>query len=258
MITKTDAVVLRSMKYRDTSRIVTFYTREFGKLAGIVKGARQARNKFGAALQPMAYVSLVLYKKDGRALQTITQCDLMKLFRSLTEDLEKMAVGMAMIELISNIAHEEEGNAPLFAQVVESLTALNQVKSSPAKIFFHFELRLAAILGFRPVFDTCIRCNRPASVGDDDINFHLEKGGLVCAGCKSGMPGQLAKLRGNSHRIMSRIQKANADSELESLEFDLSTSRQIETMLQRFLRQHVTGVKALKSERVFAKILLDS
>ena len=64
MIAKTEAVVLRSMKYRETSRIVSFYTKQFGKISGIVKGARSPKNAFGSALQPMSHVSLVLYKKD--------------------------------------------------------------------------------------------------------------------------------------------------------------------------------------------------
>ncbi|HEV8538897.1 MAG TPA: DNA repair protein RecO, partial [Bacteroidota bacterium] len=98
-IVTTEAIVLKSMKYRETSRIVTFYTRSFGKIPGIVKGARQAKSKYGTSLQPMSYVSLVFYRKEGREIQTVSQCDLMKSFRHLAEDMEKMAVGMAMIEL---------------------------------------------------------------------------------------------------------------------------------------------------------------
>ena len=73
MITKSEAIVLKSMDFRDSSKIVTFYTRSFGKLKGIAKGARQMKSKFGAALEPITRVSLVLYKKEHRDLQLISE-----------------------------------------------------------------------------------------------------------------------------------------------------------------------------------------
>ena len=96
-IVKTEAVVLKSMKYRETSKIITFYTRDFGKVKAIAKGARQPKNKFGSSLEPMSYVLVVLYRKEHRDLQLISQCDLIKTFRHLSEDLDKMAVCMSAI-----------------------------------------------------------------------------------------------------------------------------------------------------------------
>jgi DNA repair protein RecO (recombination protein O) len=85
MITKTEAVVLKSMNYRDSSKIVTFYTRGFGKVKCIAKGARQMKSKFGAGLEPITNVSLVLYKKEHRELQLVSQCDAIKTTVSLSE-----------------------------------------------------------------------------------------------------------------------------------------------------------------------------
>ena len=64
MLIKTEAIILKSMKYRDTSKIVTFYTKEFGKLKGIAKGARTAKVNLVAALEPMTHSMLVIYKKE--------------------------------------------------------------------------------------------------------------------------------------------------------------------------------------------------
>ena len=71
MIVKTDAIVLKSMRFRETSKIVTFYTRRYGKIAAVAKGARETKNKFGAALEPMTGVNLVFYKKEQRDLQLV-------------------------------------------------------------------------------------------------------------------------------------------------------------------------------------------
>ena len=87
-IITSEAVVLRSMKYRETSKIVTFYTKEAGKISGIVKGARQSKNKYGSTLEPMSYVSLVFYQNEKRDLQMVSSCDWVKTFRYLMEDID--------------------------------------------------------------------------------------------------------------------------------------------------------------------------
>ena len=77
MIESTDAIVLRAIKYGDTSKIVTLYTRRFGKVAVIAKGARSAKSKFGSALEPMSLIQAVFYRKENREVQLLSQADLL-------------------------------------------------------------------------------------------------------------------------------------------------------------------------------------
>src|SRR5436309_2774306 len=133
-IVTTDAIVLKSMKYRETSKIVAFYTRKFGKISAIVKGARRSKSKYGSSLEPMSYVSVVIYKKEGRELQTVSQCDVMKPFRHLADDLDKIAVGLSVIELVSIVAHEEEENTLLFLLVIDIMAALNDATRNPSNL----------------------------------------------------------------------------------------------------------------------------
>ena len=128
MLVKTDAVILKSMKYRDTSKIVTLYSKEFGKLKVIAKGARSAKNKFGASLDPLTCSHVVLYKKEQRDLHLLSQCDLILPFNRLREDFDRMSVGFSVIELLNQIVHEEERNEPLYQLLLETLTALNRVR----------------------------------------------------------------------------------------------------------------------------------
>ncbi len=256
-IVKTDAVVLKSMKYRETSMIVTLYTKQFGKISGIVKGARQTKNKFGSALQPMAYVALVLYKKEKRDLQMVTQCDVITSFRGLTEDIEKMAVGMSMVELIANIAHEEEENEPLFTLLVDSLAAVNHATKYPTNVFYYFELKLAELLGFQPRFDDCISC-RTQVVRSDNIGeiiaYHLGRGGPLCANC-SAVPGQLKKLSVHSLHILKHITACDAFDVVFDIDIDYHAKEEINGFLWDYLKHHISGMRALKSSRVFSQIL---
>ena len=256
-IVKTEAIVLKTMKYRETSMIVRFYTRQFGKLSGIVKGARQAKNKYGSTLLPMTHVTLVLYKKDGRELQTITQCDLVKSFRYLTEDIEKMAVGLSMIELITNIAHEEEENIPLFSLLVDSLSAVNDATKSSTNVFYHFELKLAALMGFQPHFDECVSCRsvvlRGGNAGDM-VTYHLGRGGPLCDTCAAA-PGPLKKLSVRSLRILKEIAASEMLDQVLDIDLDHHVKEEISGFLWDFLRHHISGMHWLKSSRVFSQIL---
>jgi DNA repair protein RecO (recombination protein O) len=257
-IVTTDAIVLKSMKYRETSKIVAFYTHKFGKISAIVKGARRSKSKYGSSLEPMSYVSVVIYKKEGRELQTVSQCDVIKPFRHLTDDLDKIAVGLSVIELVSIVAHEEEENIPLFNLVIDTLTALNDAKRNPSNLFYSFQMHLAQVLGFQPIFDRCISCGSDilstASI-NESIEYHLDKGGPLCVNC-SNVPGHRTKLSPKVFNILERIASTSTFDSMQNLEIDKKSRNEIESFLWSYLQYHVTGFRALKSTKVFSRILL--
>ena len=177
-IVTTDAIVLRAMKYRETSKIVTFYTREAGKLAGIVKGARRRNNRFGSALEPMSHVALVVFRKEGREIQTVAQCDHLHRYPRLTADLAAMAAGMSIIELTGMVAHEEERNVPLFDLLAGTLGALNRAERHASNFRWYFELKLLEIAGVRPVLDRCAVCRKGVKDSGAAL-FHIARGGVL-------------------------------------------------------------------------------
>lgn len=257
---RTEAVVLRTMKYRDTSLIVTLYTRHFGKVSGIVKGARQPKSRFGSALQPMAHLQTMIYRKEGRDLQTVGQCDVIDDFRHIQEALPKMAVGMKMIELVQMISHEEE-NEPLFALLVASLTALDRAPGAFSNLFAWFEVRLASVLGFEPTFHACISCGRKKSPSGPEgtrLRFHLERGGILCESC-TAVAGEKLTVRRTTVDLFDEIARTPEPGAVLAVREALQEERtEIESLLWAYLSHHVAGVRPLKSERVFAKIIPDA
>ena len=256
-IEKTEAVVLRTMPYRETSKIVTFYTARFGRLATIVKGARRPKNKYGASLELMAHDMIVVYRKEGRDLQTLAECDLIRSYPRLHDDLEKMSAGMAIIELISLLTREEEENAPLFSLLTGSLAAVDAATKNPAGVFYWYEVRLAGILGFQPGFGRCATCGKslPGSdEGHDPVRFDLEKGGPACKSC-SPEAGQTVLLERGVLRALERLSGIPTAMEASGMEFDAATSEQIGEFMGIYLRYHVHGLRPLKSDKVFSRIL---
>ena len=253
MIVKTEAVVLKSMKYSESSLIVTFYTKQFGKLSGLVKGARRNKSNYGASLQPMSYVSLVLYKKETRELQTITQCDSITSMRRVAEDIARIAVGLPIIELVAMIAHEEERNEPLFALLVESLHALNESKANPQNVLSYFELKLAIILGFEPQFGSCVTCGELVEAGNGrEVLYHLARGGPICSRCTSGAQTTFSISHQNYDQIRTIHESDNA---MQSMLHTVpgASDPDIQHFLWTFLHQHASGIRPLRSSRVFAQ-----
>jgi DNA repair protein RecO (recombination protein O) len=249
------------MKYRDTSKIVTFYSKEYGKLKGIAKGARTAKNKFGSALEPLSHSMLLIYKKEHRDLHLISQCDSIDSFKNLTEDLDRMSTGLAVLELIDQVTHHEERTPAMFALLVETLSALNVSTKNYEMYLQAFQLRLAALFGYAPNFDTCGQCGKPILLGNGEkqVAFQIVRGAVFCNTCY--IPNDSAVhdndqsiaftiLSAQGLQIIQRLVHAQLSS-FNNLEYDAPTGNEINELLRLYLRYHFDGLKPLKSAGFF-------
>ena len=158
MLTKTEAVVLKAVKYRETSKIVTLYTKKFGKINAVAKGAMLTTSKFGASLEPMSYILAVLYKKETREVQFLSQADLIKPFLSLYSDYNKMILGLSICELVYKLMKFEEENLRIFNLLVNTLEKLNEAEKNEVNFLWFFIIHLLDVSGFKINFTSCISC----------------------------------------------------------------------------------------------------
>jgi DNA repair protein RecO (recombination protein O) len=255
MIVTTDAVILRGMNFRDSSRILTLYTKEFGRLSVLAKGARMPKSKFGGAIEPLSYVTAVLYKKESRDLHLLSHCDIVRPFRSLTDDLGRMAAAMAVVELLHAVSHGEERNLPLFDLLVNSLESINGATKGAMNAFYVFEVRLLEILGFRPEFGRCAGCGCPTNeIQSEKLSVNLSEGGVFCPSCSARGRG-LEMISQGAVNTLRRMQELSDISSATRIALTPLMQNEIRTTLRRYLQMHVEGLKMLKSEAVFASIL---
>jgi len=217
----------------------------------MVKGARRANSKIGAALEPMSHVQIHLYIKEGREVQTVGQCDLLHSYHHFSADLEKLSVGLSIIELVYDIAHEQEQNIPLFELMTVSLAALYEASNSTSVLFF-FMLKLAELLGFAPVFRTCHLCKKEINHQQNGtwLMFDLQKGSPVCDTCSKSQHG-LYKL---STSALNRLQQLSALKKISDFsEFLIiqKAEHEIEDFLVHYLQAHVTGFRQLRSRKIY-------
>lgn len=256
MIVTTDAVVLKSMKYRETSRIVTLYSREFGKFPVIAKGARERNSRFGSSLNGMCRVSAVVYRKETRELQLLSQCDLIDSFRHISEDMERLAAGMAVVELMDVVTHAEEENAPLFRLLVQTLETINTVPKNVVNALYAFEVRLLDILGFRPNFRTCFHCGaliNEDSVGTSGAEVIAGRGGILCSQCSSRGPGRETVSAGAA-KILQHLQEASDLASVTRITMSVPMKNEVAATVRRCLQSHIEGFRPLKSENMFLLI----
>jgi DNA repair protein RecO (recombination protein O) len=279
MITKTDAIVLKTMKFRDTSKIVTFYTRRYGKLKGVAKGAREMKSKFGASLEPMTRVSLVLYRKENRDLQLISQCDIVRYHKKIHTEIERMSVALSILDLVNQLAHDEEENRDLYELLVGTFDQLEQATKNYANLFYAFEIRLAGLFGFSPALEVCSRCGRKVEElgGERSMIFQLSRGGILCPGCarfakvlkselvsaarqdldsfsKGSRGDGNVRISVPSLKIMQRLFLGRLEG-VCALEYPKAVGNEIDATIRLYLRNHFEDLKPLKSVEVFQKIL---
>jgi len=184
---RTEAITLRVFKFGETSKIVTFLTRDFGRVKAIGKGVRAARPKFGAALEPFARLDLVFYRKTGRDLHLIGHADLIDGHLPLCDDVRRYGFACAVTEFLDRIVSEEEAVTEVFDEARDVLPLLGAAPHESLPYLLRaFQLRVVAALGHAPELSRCVVCGedtRPLPV------FSAAQGGVVCSRCRAETAG---------------------------------------------------------------------
>ncbi|PIQ08182.1 MAG: DNA repair protein RecO, partial [Ignavibacteriales bacterium CG18_big_fil_WC_8_21_14_2_50_31_20] len=130
-IIKSKAFVLNKLDFGDSSKIVNFYSEEFGRVAGIIKGARSSKSKIGKVVDVLNLIEIIFYKKDSRDLQIVSQADLISHYPNVKSDLEKVKYASAIIELVLKLTRENDAHKRLFNGVVKIMNRLDNEETEP-------------------------------------------------------------------------------------------------------------------------------
>ena len=179
-LVKTNAITLNSRKWGEADRIVTFYTRQLGKIRGVARGARRLKSRLGAALEPLTICELNLFEKSGDSLYRVSQADLVEPFMRFREDLTLMAAAARMTNVVGAVTPDGDPDPQLFDTLEQGLRSL-VASDDPTLTTLLFQIRLLGLTGFRPQTDHCAACGRTRVILEPQ--FSPISGGLVCATC---------------------------------------------------------------------------
>jgi DNA repair protein RecO (recombination protein O) len=243
---KTEAIVLSKRDFRETSLIVVLYTRDYGKISGILKGIRKEPGKFASTLEPFSYNDIIFYPKRTSSLCLVSQCELKCNFDAIRRSIEKVCVASVMAELLAVVMPPEDKNEEIFDLM---LNCLKELEASPNadKIAMIYKLKLLALSGFKPNFQTCVCCGSRIL---SDSKFSLALGGLLCMGCVRKDLQSRTIFRGTIASIQ-HIQKNELRVNM-NLGMNPQIKRELDAVLNSFLNFHLE--RELKSQRVINKL----
>lgn len=246
-IHKADAIVLGKKDFRETSLIVNFYTKEFGKLSGILKGIRKDPRKFASTLEPFSHNEIVFYRSRHTSLHLVSQCDVKDNFSDIRKDLAKTGAGSVIMELLEAVMPQEDKNEEIFALTVNVLKEMSAYGSAE-KLLTIFKIKMLALSGFKPNFDSCVSCN--SGISSQEVRFSLNLGGLLCSRCQRKDPQSRSIFKGTVSSIQY-IQKNPLPNTL-SLGMNPVIKKELGYILNSFVNFHLG--KKIRSESVMHQL----
>lgn len=177
-VTRTEAVVLRHRRLGETDRIVTLLTPGRGKVDAVAKGALRPRSKLAGHIEPAMHVEVLL--AHGRTLDIVTQAQAIESFAGIRGDLERLSTAMYLVDVADRLTVEHAEVRPIYELLLASLVRL--ARGDGAHLLTRsFEMTLLDIAGFRPEWQVCVECGRPADA--EPVGWSALGGGVVCASC---------------------------------------------------------------------------
>jgi DNA repair protein RecO (recombination protein O) len=181
-LTLTQAIVLSTVRYSESSKIVRLATRDLGVQSAIAKGAMRAKSRFGASLQILSEGQAQLYLKENRELHTLAAFDLSRVPVALAADLDRYAAASVLAEIMIRFA-PPDAHPPSFELLSR---ALHDLETAPAADVAPLAVRsvwhLVSVLGFAPSLDACVHDGAPIPP-EGDLPFSARDGGALCPAC---------------------------------------------------------------------------
>ncbi|MCA9726449.1 MAG: DNA repair protein RecO [Candidatus Eisenbacteria bacterium] len=277
-IVTTSGFVLRSLRYGDTSRVATLFTRDLGKISIIAKGARVPGSLFGASLDLFTLSQFVVYYRPGRNLQMLKSGDVDHHFAHIADQPRRFVFGCAVLEYLDRMILEDEPAPELFGLGLRVLTRVDRSSlSAVSEVVRAFQLRTAALLGYALQLDACLHCGASlaeAALLDEPSRetggraswlFRPAEGGAVCVSCAAAAgtgysvtPRALLRIRamvvgaaadrvseaGPSYRAGGAERAAVEPSETGVRD---RWQRTLEALVEDYLRFHVERYRGLRS-----------
>ncbi|MBI3599660.1 MAG: DNA repair protein RecO [Nitrospinae bacterium] len=239
----TDAIALKSINLGEADKIVTFFTRRYGKIQGVAKGARRVKSRFGASLESLTCINLIYFGKENTNLYKINSCDIIESFHKCRDDFDKLKRGLFICDLVNSTVRELDVNLKIFDLFLNALRIIDRTEDTEKLdiLIDIFSLRLLSAAGFTPKLNNCIYCNKipppppllKGGRGDFRIGFHILKGGIVCKDCLNGSEDSVRI----NYGIVNFMQNA-IDISLSNLN-RLSMPRDMERELHKLIRGYI-------------------
>jgi DNA repair protein RecO (recombination protein O) len=180
---ETEAIVLRTYRLGEADKIVSLFTRQFGRLRAAATGAQRPKGRYGGTLEPLSYVRLWVFERENRDLLRLNSAELIESFFDMQKDYRLQVAAQYLVEASERFLPDREVNERAFRLMLAVARALKRSGevSRPLVYFNYWLLRLA---GFLPDLEHCAACRKP--LGEGGGYYGVGSEGLLCGDCRTG------------------------------------------------------------------------
>ena len=176
--------MLRSFRFGEADRVLHLYTHDRGRVGAVAKGVRKTTSRFGARLEPLSHVELLLHQGSGE-LHTVTGASLVDAHRPAREDPYRLSVALVGAEAMLRLFVEEERNERAFEALSRFLGAVDVIpegsrgRAALDPLALAFQLKLLWLSGYVPHLESCVECGETGEL----VGYLPRAGGAVCTAC---------------------------------------------------------------------------
>lgn len=243
-IKKDVGFILRAFDFRETSKIVHVFTRNTGKIHGLLKGFRSGKKEFTSCLDTFSLNEFIFYESN-KELWLVSWADLIDDFSHLKENVEKNLIASYIVELVDRVTPLHLPSQKTFHLIQDCLSYLEH--NPQRKILYIFQIRILELSGFRPHLTACVKCSMEIQ---KRVFFSVNLGGFLCSTCfgydklSKELPAELISslkyIQNNDFKISLR------------LSLTPGAEKQIFEILEEFLGYHLDArIKSLSSINAF-------
>lgn len=244
---QTQGIVLNEIKFKESSKIINIFTRDFGKVNIMAHGAYKAKSKLRPYTQVFTQCDYNLHK--GKNWYYINDASIIDTFYTLRERLERTIIGFYIIELLDKSVEKEEKNPLLFELLIKGLDVLSKLDNNYLEFLIAYELKYISFIGFRPSLLSCCNC------GEKEIkrfSFSIVLGGILCNQCYQEDLSKIS-IRNETHKILVSLMYAKLD-EIYKFNFKKEFLLTSQKIIENYILYHIDR-KRLNSLEMIKTIL---
>jgi DNA repair protein RecO (recombination protein O) len=227
VLTKDTAICIRAIDYSETSQILTFFTRDTGKIGAIAKGSKRPKSSFGGPFEIFSYGKIVFAESKKDKLSTLTEFESAyggAGFSALSANLFTLNCCLFGAELLNKLTHDYDPHPKLFDDLLQFLKNANEGSNNSDMLTFLilFQLSLLKETGLQPVLSHCVNCKTQNAIRNTQyVFFSSSVNGLICRDCEAAFPDKI-RLSPNAANCLSNLKllasaRENTLKEIEKL-----------------------------------------
>jgi len=243
MLTKDEAITIRTVDYSETSQVLTLFAKQSGKLTAIAKGSKRPKSPFDGPIDLLAHGKIVFSNSNREKLATLTEFQLLHSFSNIPAHLFTYNCSLFAAELVGLLTDDYDAHPVLFDKFLVFLTSADNAKiKQPATqnilaALIIFQLDLLKEIGLKPVLNACGNCKSPFDSSWPEVYFSPAAAALLCKDCEQNFPDK-TKLTKIAAKRLARLGQGASHSAADTPSLpqaDPNTLRQIEKVLINYL-----------------------